>query len=131
MRLFKYPPIETPVILIKLALQFKGISYLILDMINKKIKKKEKIKIEKPIVNEPLTIIENTIGGNTNMNKIINKKEENIIINEVTQTKENDEKYQIVNRLEELYLKYKNIFDPEDSIDFETIIETLKSNLAE
>ena len=98
-------------------------------MINKKIKKKEKIKIEK-IPNDPLLITKNSVEENTNINKNIPKIEE-VIINEVSATKENDEKYQIVNRLEELFIKYKNIFDTEDSIDFETIIETLKSNLAD
>ena len=100
-------------------------------MINKKIKKKEKIKIEKPIQNDPIVNLKNQVEENANINKNIPVKEEVDIINEVSVTKENDEKYQIVNRLEELYVKYKNIFDTEDSIDFETIIETLKTNLAE
>jgi len=40
-----------------------------------------------------------------------------------------DENSQIVNRLEEIYTKYKTLFDRTDATDFETIIETLKNNL--
>ncbi len=38
---------------------------------------------------------------------------------------------QVITRLEELYNKYKNVLEPDDSADFETIIETLKSNMTD
>ena len=45
----------------------------------------------------------------------------------------NDEEInaQIVNRLEEIYKKYKHAFEADDSADFETILENLKSNLSD
>lgn len=44
---------------------------------------------------------------------------------------DDDTNTQIVNRLEELYKKYKNIFESDDASDFETILDALKSNLTE
>jgi hypothetical protein len=44
---------------------------------------------------------------------------------------DDDTNTQIVNRLEELYKKYKNIFEADDASDFETILDALKSNLSD
>jgi hypothetical protein len=140
--LFKYPPIETPITLIKLAVQVKGKLSLYLEHINKKIKKRnDKIKIT-----------------NNNTNTVKHKKETNGVVNSISTTitvnkevainsdkrsvsakrnsnenvnSEDQEKYQIVNRLEEICKKYKNLMDPEDNADFENIVETLKSNLSD
>lgn len=71
------------------------------------------------------------INGNSNGNG-------NIIENQTINTNspeyisinnDDDTKTQIVTRLEDIYKKYKNIFEPDDSTDFEIIIETLKNNL--
>jgi len=43
---------------------------------------------------------------------------------------ESEESYKMVERLEEILRKYKNNFEQEDSLDFQSIIETLKINLS-
>lgn len=71
-----------------------------------------------------------SLENNTSINRTISsqqqhktQKSENTINNETENNKE------LVNRLEMIFIKYKNIFEPDDLADFETIIDTLKSNL--
>jgi hypothetical protein len=51
------------------------------------------------------------------------------VVENYTNNKELDDNHQLVNRLDEIFNKYKNIFDSDDANDFETIVETLKANL--
>ena len=53
----------------------------------------------------------------------------NVNTNSNTFSQTEDENSQILNRLEEIYKKYKTRFDETDATDFEIILETLKNNL--
>jgi hypothetical protein len=93
----------------------------------------------------------NQMNQNSNSNSS-SKKEENIQLNkqntnenansisitkELTKDKnsnsinQEDANVKIVNRLEEIFKKYKTKFENQDKVDFESIIESLRSNLDE
>jgi hypothetical protein len=63
----------------------------------------------------------NTIITNTSINNLVN----NVSI----PNKEIDENNILVNRLDEIFHKYKNTFDVDDATDLKTIIDTLNANL--
>lgn len=109
--------------------------------------------------NDPLLVTKsNSMGmekevsqnSNSNSNSIIsskkeensksitqNKNEDNTISMSKELSKNNfsinqeDANVKIVNRLEEIFKKYKTQLDNQDSADFESIIESLRSNLDE
>lgn len=158
-RLFKYPPIESPVTLIKLANQIK-------DLLFKSRKKKElksnNIKKENGSANsstisnnKPKPTISDLLKTQPENNNTINisKAPKKSPVNSSDDTaisfspiiKQNvgstvtiptkninntEEEYvKLVLRLEEIYKKYKTSFDQDDSSDFESILETLKTNI--
>lgn len=46
-------------------------------------------------------------------------------------TQNDDEKDEIIGKLQEICKKYKTVFEPDDLADFENIIQTLKTNLSD
>ncbi len=64
----------------------------------------------------PKNIGKINLNSNTTIKNTVSNEEGNI---------------QMVNRLDEIHKKYKHMFDLEDSSDFESIIENLRSNLNE
>jgi hypothetical protein len=149
-RLFKYPPLETPLILVKSALQIK-------DLLLKKTKKSEvksqqsliksedKKEVRYSVSNYLKTSKEkdSNITNTTNsVNPVFVKKENNytptnktidIIADNVffSSSEEIEPNSQIINKLENIFKKYKQGMELSDAMDFESIIEVLKSNLSE
>jgi hypothetical protein len=111
-----------------------------LDHLNKKIqKRKEKIKLsEKTSVKvkkeeSKVNTISAVLNGGGKAHSVDNRANNIAILTKLTnpQTEKSvdDEKFQIVNRLDEICKKYKNLMEPEDNTDFENIVDTLKANL--
>ena len=87
-------------------------------------------------VKEEIKKNENLLSNNDSIN--ITKLVGNVVPNTVNEDefksgvisrKSEDENFEIVDRLQDIYKKYKGIFDLADAEDFEIIIETLKNNL--
>jgi hypothetical protein len=87
-------------------------------------------------VKEEVKKIENPLSNNDSINttKLVGNVESNTVNEDevksgVVSRRGEDENFEVVNRLQEIYKKYKGIFDLADADDFEIIIETLKNNL--
>jgi hypothetical protein len=126
---------------------------LCLDHLNKKIKKRnEKTKLtnEKSTPNSgnikkkedsKTNIVSINTNGGISKNDNVNNGHRNSNIAILAKLGNNgvdkamsgqdEEKFQIVNRLEEICKKYKTLMDPEDNADFENIVDTLKTNLSD
>lgn len=160
-RLFKYPPIESPVTLIKLANQIKDLLFKCKRKKELKNNSSASIKKDTNILgnnNKPKSTMSEFLKTNSESNNFIttnpkipkkspssSTEDTNNNVSPINQQKINsvlsvpstyinnsngeDESTKILLRLEEIYKKYKNIFDQDDSSDFESIIETLKNNL--
>lgn len=125
-RLFKYPPIETPLILVNLGLKIKDQLFSKLERRkskqingnnNKESKKIEKPKKEIPtLVNEP--------------DKTVVVVKEKSLIERINEN-EDDKEVLMLKKLEDIFIKYANIFEEKDKSDFKIILDTFKSNLNE
>ena len=72
------------------------------------------------------SIDENHINSQTNV-KLKSSTSENR--QTISNAEIEDDSTKLVNRIEEIFKKYKHIFDQDDSNDFQSIIETLRNNL--
>ena len=91
--------------------------------------------IKQTFKEEVKKIENNTSNINSiNTNKTVGSAESNTVNedevkNGVLSRRSDDENFEVVIRLQDIYKKYKDKFDVADAEDFEIIIETLKNNL--
>ena len=140
LRLFKYPPVESPFTLVKLAMKIQNNIKLrkeaekVRTEINKIIKGGSTIKedIQKPVIKKDnrTQFQKNFIPLPDSIYSFLNSKasQDKEFVENIKKQISNQNK-EIINKLDDIKNRYKDKYSKEDSSDFEFIIDILKKKL--